>query len=288
MTDFAALVPGHGGEHSGMREQVAARRPELLALAIELVGSDPFLRLGEGTTFLQPAIYCASIAGFGRLGPDRVPGVAAGHSLGEYAALAAAGAFSIEDGLKLVILRGRVAQAAADASPGGMLVVGRAVEQAAALAGRHGLAVANDNSPRQTVLSGDDAALASAAAEAGERGWPTHRLPTAVPFHSDAMRPAAESLAAALGEVATAEPEFPVYSGMTAAPFDDVRTQLSRALVEPVRWREVVLAIAERGIRRYVEVGPGRVLTRMLRKTLPGVDADSLDEPAAPRSLAEG
>src|SRR5580704_14240878 len=178
MRATAILFPGQGSQTPDMRETVAGVRPDLLSLADEIVGEDPFARAEEGTRFAQPAIFCASLAGWEALG--RPSGdFMAGHSLGELGALVASGALRESDGLALVALRGRLMQEAGEQAgdgsgglSGGMLaLLGRgAAERAAELAAAHGLSVANDNSPQQVVLSGLRSALPDAAAAARELG----------------------------------------------------------------------------------------------------------------------
>src|SRR5919106_1219212 len=150
----AILFPGQGVGDESTRELVAETRPDLLELASELVGEDPFERIADGTAFAQPVVYCASISGYERLA--RPPAdYFAGHSLGEIGALAAAGAIEDGDGLRIVVARGRLMDdAARHAEPGGMLAVGSDREGAESLARDHGLTVANENSPEQFVLSG--------------------------------------------------------------------------------------------------------------------------------------
>src|SRR5436190_17796169 len=136
--DTALLFPGQGVGGESLGRQVSAVRPDLVELAIELVGEDPFPRTGEGTRFAQPAVYCGSVAGLARLGHPAA-GAVAGHSLGEITALVAAGALSDTDGLRVVAARARLMGEAADAAePGGMLAVGGSRELVAALAREHG------------------------------------------------------------------------------------------------------------------------------------------------------
>src|SRR5215207_1183409 len=150
----ATLFPGQGVGDPSSRELVADTRPDLLELAGELVGEDPFERMAEGTAYAQPVVYCASIAGYEQLGRPRAD-YFAGHSLGEIGALAAAGAIDDRDGLRIVVARGRAMEEAARRSePGGMLAVGCDRPGAESLADRHGLTLANENSPEQFVLSG--------------------------------------------------------------------------------------------------------------------------------------
>ncbi len=258
-----------------MREQVERHRPELLELARREVGCDPFEWLTEGTAYQQPAIYCASLAGFTALGEPHADFVA-GHSLGEFAALVAAESLSAEDGLRLVALRGRVMQRAAESDgAGGMLAVGAPVDRAAAIAERAGLSLANDNSPRQTVLSGTSRALDAAQAEAERAGLRVKRLPVTGAFHSPAIEEAVPELAAALAATEFDPPRVPMICAVTAAAMDDPRQRLAEGLTRPVRWRETLLALRERDVRRFVEAGPGKVLTGLVRKTLSGVEAEA-------------
>ena len=272
----AILFPGQGSQTPEMRDTVASHRPDLLELAVEVVGEDPFARVGDGTMFAQPAIFCASLAGWEALG--RPPGAfMAGHSLGELGALVAAGVLSEPDGLRLVALRGRLMQESGErAGDGGMVAIlgTDAAERAADLASAHGLAVANDNSPQQVVLSGARAALPAAADAAKEAGLRAMILPVTGAFHSPMMADAVEPFAAALADTELAAPAggSTVISAVTAAPFDDVRMRLVEALTGPVRWREVMLALHGRGTERFVEVGPGRVLTGLAKRTLRDVE----------------
>jgi malonyl CoA-acyl carrier protein transacylase len=270
----AILFPGQGSQSRDMRESVAQVRPDLLSLVTELVGEDPFPRADEGTDFAQPAIFCASLAGWTALGkPDG--DLMAGHSLGELGALVAAGCLSEPDGLRLVVLRGRLMQRAGEeAGDGGMLALlgTGAAEHADALAQAHGLAVANDNSPQQIVLSGARSALPGAAAAAKELGLRAIELPVTGAFHSPMMAAAVPEFAAALEQVEVGDPRVPVLSAVTAEPFDDVRRRLAEGLLSPVRWRETMLELHRLGAERFVEVGPGRVLTGLAKRTLSDVE----------------
>jgi acyl transferase domain-containing protein len=265
-----------------MRELVAATRPDLLDLAVRAVGADPFERLADGTAYLQPAIYCASLASLGRLaGPPA--DLYAGHSMGEITALVAAGSISDEDGLRLVAARGRLMQQAAEEGPeGAMLAVGTDAAAAAELSAEHGLVVANDNGPDQVVLSGDAAAIVAVRAEAKRRGLRAFRLPIKGAFHSPSLEPIVAEYREALDAVEIRPPAKPVFSCVTAAEFDDVRLRLAESLTHGVRWREVLLALHARGARTFVELGPGQVLTKLVGKTLEGVEARAADaeEPA--------
>ena len=276
MAVSAILFPGQGSQTPEMRETVAEVRPDLLSLAEQIIGEDPFARAEEGTKFAQPAIFCASLAGWEALG--RPSGAfMAGHSLGELAALVAAGCLGERDGLELVALRGKLMQESGErAGDGGMIaLMGRgAAENAGGLADAHGLAVANDNSPQQVVLSGDRAGFEGVTAAASELGLRAIELPVTGAFHSPMMAEAVPSFVEALGrvEVSPSADGVTVLSAVTAAPFEDVRAQLAQALTMPVRWRETLLAMHERGADRFVEVGPGRVLTGLVKRTLSDVE----------------
>jgi [acyl-carrier-protein] S-malonyltransferase len=274
MADTAILFPGQGSQTPEMRDAVAQIRPDLLQLAASVVGEDPFPRAEEGTGFAQPAIFAASLAGWAALGRPQGQYMA-GHSLGELAALVAAGSLAERDGLELVALRGRLMQEAGErAGDGGMLALlgTGAADQAAGLARTHGLAVANDNSPQQVVLSGARSALPAAAAGAKELGLRAIELPVTGAFHSPMMAAAVPEFTAALERVRIEPPRVTVLSAVTAEPFDDVRRRLAEALTRPVRWRETMLALHRLGAERFVEVGPGRVLSGLVKRTLRDVE----------------
>lgn len=257
-----------------MRKTVSEVRPDLLSLVEQIVGEDPFGRAEEGTRFAQPAIFCASLAGWETLGRPEGD-MMAGHSLGELAALVAAGCLNDRDGLELVALRGRLMQESGERAGDGSMIAlmgAGAADHGAELADAHGLALANDNSPQQVVLSGDRRAFGDLSAAAKELGLRPMELPVTGAFHSPMMAEAVGEFEAALAEVEISEPRVTVLSAVTAAPFEDVRAQLAQALTMPVRWREVLLAMRDRGADRFVEVGPGRVLTGLVKRTLKDVE----------------
>lgn len=258
-----------------MRDTVAEVREDLLALASEVVGEDPFARVDDGTKFAQPAIFCASLAGWEALGRP-AEGFMAGHSLGELAALVAAGCLNERDGLELVALRGKLMQESGErAGDGSMLaLMGRgASEHARELADAHALSVANDNSPQQVVLSGDRSGFPGAEAAATELGLRAMELPVTGAFHSPMMAEAVPAFSEALARVEVSSPRgVTVLSAVTASPFEDVRAQLAQALTMPVRWRETLLALRELGAERFLEVGPGKVLTGLVKRTLRDVE----------------
>ena len=264
----AALFPGQGSHQPGMRDLVAVEAPELLGRCLELTGDDPFERAADSTRFAQPAIFCASVAGWRRAARGDLGDVVAlaGHSLGELAALVAAEALDALDGLALVDLRGRLM---ADAGGGTMLaLLGADEETAEAIAHGHGVAVANVNAPGQVVLSGPPDALDAAAATARSHGHQALELGVTGAFHSPAMEPAVAPFAAALERVTIRAPRVPVVSCTTAEPMADVRRDLAAALTRPVRWTATMRTLAGMGADRFVDVGPGRVLHKLVRRNL--------------------
>jgi [acyl-carrier-protein] S-malonyltransferase len=262
-TEIALLFPGQGSQTPDMRDHVARELPDLLERVTELVGEDPFARVDESTRFQQPAIFCASVAGWTAL--DVEPAMAAGHSLGEFGALVAADVLSADDALRLVVLRGRL-MAEADDRGSMLALLGGTPDDAKAIAAAADVTVANDNAPGQVVLSGDREALAEAEEAAREYGVRAMPLDVAGAFHSPAMEPAVAPFRAALDEVELGAPRFPVYSCSTAAPFTDVRAELTSALTRPVLWRETFQAMIAAGAEDFVEAGPGNVLSKLARR----------------------
>jgi acyl transferase domain-containing protein len=262
-----------------MRDVVADVRPDLLAAVIDLVGEDPFALVDESTRYAQPAIFCASLAGWTQI-RDRVDPVAlAGHSLGELTALAAAGAIDEFDALRLVVLRGRLMDVAGAASGGGTMlaVLGATPAQAAALASRHRVSLANDNAPGQVVLSGAPDGLRAARDDARGTGLRAVALDVTGAFHSPQMQRAVAPFQEALAAIEVDSPDIPVISCATARPFGDPRAELAGALVSPVRWRETMVALGAAGANTFVDVGPGAVLAKLAPRCLPGAAASSRD-----------
>ena len=275
MAGSALLFPGQGSHAADL--DAGWRGTPLFERGLELLGYDPFADLGMGTRVQQPAIFlvcaCAWDAHDGGREDDGAAApviAAAGHSLGEYAALHAAGALTFDDALLLVDERAAAMQDAAAMQPGGMVaMLGGDSHAIAELARGLGLTVANDNAPGQVVLSGPlemvDTAVELARGDAGARAM---KLDVAGAFHSPLMDPAADRLRAALAATPISEPAIPVWSNGSAAPFVDVPRELAENLLKPVRWRETLLALRAHGVERFVELGPGELLTGMVKRTL--------------------
>lgn len=262
-----------------MRDVVAGARPDLLEAVLALVGDDLFERIDESTRFAQPAIFCASLAGWARVsGSVGSPIAFAGHSFGELSALAAAGVLDEFDALRLVALRGRLmAESGEAAGRGTMLaVLGAEPEQAAALAEAHGVSIASDNAPGQIVLSGAPNDLLALRAEARAAGLRAIPLDVGGAFRSPQMTTAVAPFRAAVAEVALNPPSSVVFSCATARPFADPANELADALVAPVRWRETMSALAAAGARAYVDVGPRAVLAKLAPRCVPGARVLSL------------
>jgi [acyl-carrier-protein] S-malonyltransferase len=282
------LFPGQGAQVVGMGAEVK-QFPAAAALfdrASEILGYDLLQVCVEGpaeklntTAVSQPALYVSGLAAFERWRLENPLDSnfegAAGLSLGEYTALAATGALSFEDGLRVVKIRGESMQAAADAVPSGMVsVLGLEAEKVEALAAKARSAgrlwLANYLCPGNIAVSGDAAACAEVE-KLGEEFGATKivRLAVAGAFHTPIMRPADEALAAALAGVEINPPKAPVYSNVDAKPHVDpaeIRGLLVRQVLEPVLWEASVRKLLEDGFDNFVELGPGRVLAGLLKR----------------------
>ena len=286
---YALLFPGQGSQVVGMGADVFAARPDLAGEAARVLGWDLERLCREGpeeeltrTERAQPALFTVGLALWEALAARlrRPPAGAAGHSLGEYTALAAAGAMSFEEGLRLVAARGRAMAAAAAAAPSGMAaLIGADPEGGEALAaarraegGR--LWVANVNAPGQVVVAGGLPDLAWAEAHAAEHG--VRRvvpLKVAGAFHSPFMAPAAADLAGAMAGVAFGPLRFPVWANATAAPHQAAAgAVLLQQLTGPVRFAASLAAMAAAGIRCFVHVGPGDVTAGLARRSVEGAE----------------
>jgi [acyl-carrier-protein] S-malonyltransferase len=289
MAKIALFFPGQGAQHVGMGRKLAAQYPkarELYERAAAVMGFDLAQLCFEGpaseldsTVISQPALFVTSLAALEKLradSPEVVLGceMAAGLSLGEYSALVFAGAMSFEDGLRVVKRRGEAMQAAADATPSGMvsiLLLDRPkVDEICQEASAHGsIQIANFLCPGNLVVSGDNAACERAAELAVAAGGRAIPLAVAGAFHTSIMRPADEALAEALAEVEITPPEIPVVSNVDALTHSDpeeIRQLLIRQVVNPVRWEDSINLMLTEGCTDFYEVGPGKVLKGLLKR----------------------
>jgi len=312
MTTFAFIFPGQGSQAPGMGrglfDAFAASR-EVFEEVDEALGEKLSRLIFEGspeeltlTANAQPALMAVSIAAMRAL--EREFGVTsgkaacvAGHSLGEYSALAAAGALTVTDAARLLRTRGNAMQAAVPVGHGAMAaLIGKvdvafAEEIAAEGAKVATCVVANDNNIGNVVISGAKAGIDAALAYAKEKGARAIPLNVSAPFHSPLMQPAADAMAHALVGAEIAPLAAPLVANVTARPVHEP-TAIRKLLVEQVtgrvRWRESIEWMAgEGGIARFVEVGAGRQLSGMVKRGAPGAEAVALNEPAELEAFAK-
>ena len=306
MTNFALVFPGQGSQSVGMLDawgdHPAVR--ETLAEASDALGEDIGRLIREGpkvqldlTTNTQPVMLTAGIACYRAWLADTqlVPSVVAGHSLGEYTALVAAGSLQLADALPLVRFRAQAMQDAVPVGVGAMAAIlgldsAAVTAVCAEVAAAVGEAVeaVNFNDPKQTVIAGTNAAVAKACEALKAAGAKrTLSLPVSAPFHSSLMKPAAERLLGRLAATSFAMPSIAVVNNVDVAVQTDpaaIRDALYRQAFGPVRWVETVQAIRTRGLTHIIECGPGKVLAGMVRRIdAQAVSATVLD----PESLLE-
>jgi|FaiFalDrversion2_1042247.scaffolds.fasta_scaffold00184_8 [acyl-carrier-protein] S-malonyltransferase len=301
---LALLFPGQGSQQVGMGQELyraspAARR--LLEAAQEALGFPLLSLLFQGpaeelteTANAQPAIFVVSLACLaaaleaGAL--PRRPAFLAGHSLGEYTALVAAGALPFREALALVQRRGQLMAQAGRERPGTMAaIIGLEEGRLEALCREVGAQVCNYNSPGQTVIGGTLAAVAEASARARALGARAVPLRVSGAFHTALMGPAAQALAQAIDQAPLRDALVPVVGNACARPLSaaqELREELKAQLTSPVLWRQSLQAMAAAGVQRFLEVGPGGVLTGLVRRTLPQAQAHCLDGPQALEELS--
>jgi [acyl-carrier-protein] S-malonyltransferase len=299
---IAFIFPGQGSQAVGMGAKLAKAYPSARAVFDEVdaaLGQSLSKIMWEGpeaeltlTENAQPALMAVSLAAMRVLGekglrlPDRAAYVA-GHSLGEYSALAASGALSLADTARLLKTRGRAMQQAVPVGEGAMAALlgadlAQAQELAKAAADGEVCQAANDNAPGQVVISGSKAAIERAVALGPKFG--ARRvvpLPVSAPFHCALMQPAADAMRDALAAVEIKAPSVPLVANVLAAPItnpEEIRKRLVEQVTGMVRWRETMDYLKANGVAAVYEVGAGRVLTGMARR-LEGIDAKSIGTP---------
>jgi [acyl-carrier-protein] S-malonyltransferase len=266
----------------------------------ELCWKGPLEALND-TVNTQPALFVHSIAVLRALQsrrPDLRPAWAAGHSVGEISALAAAGALSFADGLRLVSERGHAMKQAGEEHPGGMAaVLGLTIDEAdrvcSEVCSETGLVlqVANDNCPGQVVISGDEEALTVGIERMKKQGAKKAiRLAVSIAAHSPLMRPAQERFNRAIEATSFAAPQTPVIGNIHAAPLHmarEIRGELSAQLTSRVRWTDTIRVLARAGVTTVVEIGSGSVLTGLIRRIDPALRAVAVDAPASLEQLPD-
>ncbi|WP_236451580.1 ACP S-malonyltransferase [Stutzerimonas stutzeri] len=299
---LAFVFPGQGSQSLGMLSEHGAQQHVIIdtfAEASAALGYDLWALTQQGpeeqlnqTDKTQPAILAASVA-LWRLwqaegGPR--PAFVAGHSLGEYSALVAAGSLPFADAVKLVELRGQLMQQAVPAGQGGMAAI-LGLEDADVLAAcaeaaqGEVVSAVNFNAPGQVVIAGSAAAVERAIEACKAKGAKrAMALPVSVPSHCDLMRPAAERFAASVEAIAWQAPQIPLVQNVSAAvvaDLDALKRDLLAQLYSPVRWVESMVALGDRGVTSLVECGPGKVLSGLNKRCVKGVSTYNLDTPEA-------
>lgn len=289
MSKIALLFPGQGAQHVGMGKLLIEQYPAAKTLfdqANDILGYDLAKLCIEGpaeeldsTIYSQPALFVCSLAALEKLkadSPDVVLGceMSAGLSLGEYTALVFSGAMSFEDGLKVVQRRGQAMQAAADATPSGMvsiLLMDRDQVQAVCdeASAQGSIQIANFLCPGNIVVSGENAACERAAELAEAGGGRAVPLAVAGAFHTPIMKPADDQLADALSGAKLSAPEIPVVSNVDADVHSDpeeIRNILVQQVLQPVRWEDSIRRMLDEGCTEFYEVGPGKVLKGLMKR----------------------
>ena len=302
MTKTAFLFPGQGSQAPGMGlalSQSSQAACEVLQQVDEALGQNLSDLMANGpadeltlTANAQPALFASSLAVVAAIQEHSGQSLTAfgdmvaGHSLGEYSALSAVGVFDVSTGAKLLRIRGDSMQAAVPVGEGAMAaLIGADIALADVIVAKaisHGdLQIANDNAPGQVVLSGTLAGVQAAMEIAKEEGLKrVVQLPVSAPFHSQLMQPAADAMADALASTAFSSPMMPVMCNVTAALEDDgaaLRDNLITQVTGRVRWRETLEAMAAQGVERFVELGTGKVLSGLVKRTLKDVEIISVE-----------
>ena len=284
----AYVFPGQGSQFPGMAQELYPAHQQLMERANEILGFRITDIMFEGTAedlkatrVTQPAIFLHSVL----LAMDltEAPDMTAGHSLGEFSALVAAGALRFEDGLRLVSVRAGAMQQCCESVPGAMAAIINLPDEVIekVCAGIPGVVPANYNSPGQVVISGQEEAVDEACRQLKEAGAKRAlKLAVGGAFHSPLMEPARAELAKAIEETPFSAPRCPVYQNVTALPTTDpalIKENLLRQLTSPVRWTQTVQNMLADGAGRFVELGPGTVLQGLVKR-IAGAEADILIE----------
>lgn len=308
MENTAFVFPGQGSQALGMLAELAESQPvvaETFAQASQVLGYDLWELVQQGpvetlneTDKTQPALLAASVAIYrAYIASGKVlPGVMAGHSLGEYSALVCAGVIDFEAAIKLVELRGQLMQQAVPAGTGAMFAIigldNDAIAKACEEASQGEIvSPVNYNSPGQVVIAGEKAAVERAAALCKENGAKMAvALPVSVPSHCQLMKPAADKLAIALNDIEFSAPSVTVINNVdVASPVaaQEIKDALVRQLYCPVRWSETVELMASQGVTELFEIGPGKVLTGLSKRINRSLTAKAINDAVSFAALTE-
>ena len=305
MVDFALIFPGQGAQYVGMGKELYQQSPVAKVIfekANSILGFDMTKICFEGpkteltrSDVCQPAILTASIAALRALesfSGHLIPKAALGLSLGEYTALVAAGSISFEDAVSLVRKRGQFMEEASRQNPGTMAsVIGLSIEEAKKVCLEVGAEIANLNSPGQIVISGAKEKVDAASNLAKERGArKVIPLDVSGAFHSGLMEPAAQKLKAEIDKIEIKPPKIKVVTnvdaGYESSPAE-IKGNLIRQVKSPVLWEDSIRFLAGEGTRRYIEVGPGKVLAGLLRRIDPSLECLNVETPADVAAVKE-